>query len=202
MTIGQNQETQQDNPLGETPGGEKGTTPEGTPKTLEEQVAHIKEAAFAEVGRYRVESEKAVKAANAALDRLNRYIKTQEEAEDERYRDDPDKLTELRKERKDRDRATELDKKEQELNEREKGLKPSEEKATEDKAKEVATKYEVDVKTLIKFTDGSPEAMEELAQSLSRKDRRQALKLDSSRTIGGMDWRGLSADEKIRRSIK
>lgn len=191
-------ETQQDN-LNETPEGESGTTPK-QPKTLEEQVAHIKEVAFAEVGRYRVETEKATKAAIAAEERLNKFIKEQEEAELEQYQDEPTKLTEIRRRQRERERDAELDKVKQELREsKERVIEAEREKSEstkEQNAREIAARLNIDPKLLAKLaklTDGSLEAIEDIAKDLPRKSETATLKPDSSRTIGGS-----ASFEKIR----
>ena len=184
MTTGQNQKTQQDNPPVETLEEGKGT-PEKEPKTLEEQVAHIKEAAFAEVGRYRVETEKAVKAAEAAGKRLDKFIKEQEEAEEARYQDEPDKLTEFRSRRKGREREAELAEREQKLSDREAEINKAK---SEQNISEVATRLNVNPKLLAKLakdTDGSIEAIEAEAQDLPRLSETTPLKVDSGKTIGG-----------------
>lgn len=190
--------TKQDNPLAETPAEEKGTTPEKEPETLAEQVAHIKEAAFAEVGRYRVATEAATRAAgsaqrqaNAAEERLNKFIKKTEEAELEANRDNPDVLSRIRARQGEREQETELAKLKQELEEEKAKTVEAQEaeaKSTQERnAREIATRLNVDAKTLIKFTDGSTEAMEELAKSLPKKGETTTLTPDSGTTIGGKE---------------
>jgi len=189
-------ETPQDNPTKETPSGDKGTTPDKEPETLEEQVKHIKEAAFAEVGRYRVATEKATKAAetarkaaDAAEVRLNKFIKDQEEVELEAARDDSDALTKIRARQRERGAESKLEKLEQELDEeREKSKEAQEVSAKytkEQNAREIATRLNVDFESLVKFTDGSAEAMEDLARILPKKGEETTLKPDSGKTIGG-----------------
>ena len=61
--------------------------------------------------------------------------------------------------------------------------KISAESTKERNAREIASKYEVNIETL-KLTDGSVEAMEALAKQLSGKEIK-TLKPDSSKTGGG-----------------
>jgi len=55
----------------------------------------------------------------------------------------------------------------------------------EQNALEIANRFGVDAKSLVKFTDGSPEAMEELAKALPKKEETKTLTPDSGKTIGG-----------------
>ena len=205
--VDETKETQQDNPVVETPEGEKGTTPEETPETLAEQVAHIKETALAEVGRYRVATDKAVKAAGAAEARLTQFIKGQEEAELVAAGDDTEKQTTIRERQGRRTAESELVKVRSELDEEKAKTTEVEEKEAEHtkerNAREVATRLQVNAKTLLKFTDGSVGAMEELARDLPKKGEAKTLTPDSGKTTGGAkDFSGLSPDEKIKWALE
>lgn len=209
--------TQQDNPPVETPEGDKGTTPEKEPETLEEQVAHIKETAFAEVGRYRVATEKAAKAAetakkaaDAAEVRLNKFIRESEEAELEAARDDSDRLTSIRARQRTREQEAELAKVRQELSDKEEELTQitarEAESTKEQTAREIASRLNVDPKLLAKLaklTDGSTEAIEAEAQGLPNLgEPKSPLKPDSSKTIGGgtgltiEKYKGMSSEQR------
>ncbi len=78
------------------------------------------------------------------------------------------------------DTKSELGKREEELTDTRKVVAES---TKERNAREIASKYEVNIETL-KLTDGSVEAMEALAKQLSGKDIK-TLKPDSSKTGGG-----------------
>jgi len=85
---------------------------------------------------------------------------------------------------------TKLGKRDEELTD---ARKVAAESTKERNAREIASKYEVDSKTLL-LTDGSVEAMEALAKTLSGKTA-TTLKPDSGKTIGG----GLSDEAFIKR---
>lgn len=186
-----------------TPVEEKEITPEETPKTLEEQVAHIREVALAEVGRSRAETERAVKAANAAHERLTKYIKEQEDALEEQYKDEPNQLTKIQNRRRERDLQAELDEREKKLSEREDKANKAEK---ERNISQVATRLTVDTKLLAKLakdTDGSIEAIEAEAQNLPKLVVTTPLRRDSGRTIGGGDdLSKLPDEERLTRALE
>lgn len=135
-----------------------------------------------------------------------KWLREQDEKDQEEARDDPTKLTALQARREHRTKDAELAKRERDVSEREEKLKPTQEAATKaeirKEAEKVATKHTVDVETLIKFTDGSPEAMEDLAQALPKMgEKKPPLTSDSGKTIGGQDWRELSSDDKVRKGL-
>jgi len=184
-----------------TSGDTKGTS-EKEPETFtKEQVEEAerkgKSDALSEIGRYKTSAENAIKAAKAAGERLDRMLKEQEDAELEAARDEPDKLTGIRARQAQRQRDTDLEERERKLKESEdehaEALKGVVESTKEQNAREIATRLNVDFEPLVKFTDGSTEAMEELAKSLPKKGEGTALKPDSGKTIGGgKDLSGMS----------
>ena len=187
-------EGRKDNPKKETLGEPKGTSvkePETfTMEQVKEREGKIRSDFASDLGRietYKTAAENARKSAEAAEERLNQRIKDQEEAELEAAQDNTSELTRIRAKQTQRVKDAELDKRERELNEKEEELKGVREKEVEStkerNAREVATKHDVDVETLIKFTDGSLLAMEDLAQALPKKGA--PLIVDSSKTIGG-----------------
>lgn len=162
-----------------------------TKEQVEEQVRKARSDALAETGRLRVESEKAVKLATAAQERLNRMLKAQEEQELESHKDDPEALRRIRAEQKARDLESELEKERStrtELEERQKLIDASVVESTKERnAREIATRLGVDANKLIKlakYTDGKVESIEEIAKELP-KTTNQKLRVDSGGTIGG-----------------
>ena len=179
----------QDNPSAEqedTSGKEPETF---TREQVEEEKRKAKSDALADIGRIKKSADTAIKAVQAAEERINRMLKEQEEAELETARDEPDKLTVIRERHARREAETKLAQIEQELEEeRAKTAEAQEAEAESTKernAREIASRLGVDAKTLMKFTDGSTEAMEELARVLPGKGETTTLKPDSGKTIGG-----------------
>jgi len=124
-----------------------------------------------------------------AEERLSQWQKEREEEELQRAEGDSDAVTRIKARQKERERQAELAKREAELKEREEKVKEVSAQVQEfertQKAAEIAVKHGVDFNTLVKFTDGSPEAMEELAQRLARKGEVPPIKPDSGKTVGG-----------------
>lgn len=172
-------------------------TSEKEPETFsKEQVEEAerkgKSDALAEIGRYKTSAENAIKAAKAAGERIDRMLKEQEESELEAVRDEPDKLTQIRARQTQRQQKSDLDERERKLKESEdehaEALKAVVESTKEQSAREIATRLNVEAKTLVKlakFTDGSLEAMEDLAKDLPKKGEAKTLTPDSGKTIGG-----------------
>jgi len=196
--MGEIDETRQDN----TSVVDKETTSKEPVTFNEEQVKERERKATsdvsAELGRVRKLNEGLIKSSQAIQDRLNRRDKEDEERELETHRDDPAEIRRIRAEQETRRVKSELVEKEQELD----TLKAKTAEAQEAEAKhtkernarEIASRLGVNAKTLIKFTDGSVEAMEDLAKSLNPST---LLSPDSSKTTGS----GLS-DEKIREAYR
>jgi len=99
------------------------------------------------------------------------------------------------------DTKTELGKRDEELTDARKVVAES---TKERNAREIASKYEVNLETL-KLTDGSVEAMEALAKQLTGKEIK-TLKVDSSKTTTGSgpltveQVRNMSPEERAERS--
>ncbi len=113
-----------------------------------------------------------------------------DEADREAVKEDPAALKSVQERQRQARKATELTERTQELDAKEAKQKEKLEKADKIEAKarasEIATKHNVDAESLTKFTDGSREAMEELAQKLpTLGEKKKPLKTDSSTTEGG-----------------
>jgi hypothetical protein len=182
-----------------------------TPQTIsveehEKALRDAKSAALADVGRLRAESEKAIKAATAANERLNALMKEREEAELATVRDDPEKLTAFQTRQRARQLESDLATRDTELNDLKARLAVFESREAESqkltKAQEIAGKLNVDpvrLTNLAKFTNGSPEAIEEIAKALPRADGKvggdgKSFKADSNASIGGgASWEAVRA---------
>ncbi len=194
--------------IGDTSGGDKGTS-EKTPETFtREDIDKVSQKAVSDAlskaGRTATAFEKREVAVKTSEERVAQERKDRDQAELDAARGDHEALSAIEQRHKYRETKSELAKVKQELEgEREKTKEASAQAGEIDrtvKAAEIAAKHDVDLGTLIKFTDGSPEAMEELAKALPKKGgAKTPIKLDSGRTIGGEDWHALSPDEKIRR---
>lgn len=173
-------------------------TSEKEPETFtQEQVKELerkaKSDALADINRYKTESTKAIKAAQAAEARIDRMLKDQEESELEDARDDADKLSGIRDRQAKRRAESELAQVKQELSEKDEQIKQYGDKEAEStkelNAREIATRLNVDANRLAKlakFTDGSTEAIEEIAKELPKKgEPKSPLKPDSGKTTGG-----------------
>jgi len=170
---------------GVTPGsGDTGTS-------LEQQIRAAelkgKSDALADVNRTLTESTKARKAAEAAEQRVTQMLKDYEET----IRDDPDKLNELRGRQAKTKADTELATVTQELGEARQRLSQADAEKAEtikqQKAREIAGRLNVDAGNLIKlakFTDGTPEAIEDIAKSLPKIVPENPLSPDSNRGSG------------------
>jgi len=181
-----------ENKQGVTTSAETKETSEKEPETFTMEQAEERERkatsdVSAEMGRVKKLNADLIKSSQAIQDRLEKREREEDERERARYRDEPDKLDAVDERIKRRTLESELAKKEQELEEergKTKEVEEAEVKSTKERnAREIASKYEVDLETL-KLTDGSVEAMEALAKTLSGKGIK-TLKPDGSKTSGG-----------------
>ncbi len=163
-----------------------------TKEQRDEDVRKAKSDALAEVGRHKKAAEDAIKALKATNTRIDQMLKDQEDAELEDAKGDTEKLSAV-KERQGRRRAeAELAKVTQERDEKDEKIKQQDEKEAEStkerNAREIASRLDVDANRLAKlakFTDGSTEAIEEIANDLPKKGEAKTLKVDSGKTTGG-----------------
>ncbi len=130
-----------------------------------------------------------------------RWQNERDEADREVLKADPEALKSLDERIRQRNEATKLASKGKELDERElKNTEAQKEVAQSTKernAREIATRLNVDSEPLLKFTDGSKEAMEELAQKLPKNETKPPLKTDPGVPIGGGQMPE-SAKDKMR----
>jgi hypothetical protein len=158
----------------------------------EKQLRDARTAVMADVGRQKKAAEDAMRTAQAAQERLNKLLKDQEQAELEAAKDNPEKLSALQERQKRRQIESELETARTELNDKNTRLTQYEsreaESARETKAREIAARLSVDATelvTLSKYTNGTPEAIEEIAKRLPKGQTRPPLKPDSNTHIGG-----------------
>ena len=191
MELDETKETQDESSEStETTSGENEET--FTKGQLEEAGRKGKSDALAEVGRLKKATENAIKAAQAAETRVDQMIKDQEDAELKSAAGDEERMSAI-KERSLRRKAesdltqlkSELDTKNEELDT---ANAEKAENTKERNARDAASRLGVDSKMLVKlakFTDGSTEAIEDVAKELPKKDGGKSLKVDSGKTTGG-----------------
>ena len=184
--------TQDDKTSEDTKGTSEKEPETFTKEQRDEDVRKAKSDALAEVGRLKKSADDAIKAVKATEARIEKMLKDQEDGELEDARDNAEKLTAIRERQGKRRAEAELAKVQQELDENKERIKLLDEKEVEStkerNAREVASRLEVDAKRLVKlakFTDGSPEAIEEIAKELPTKEEKTPLKVDSGKTTGG-----------------
>ena len=172
--------------------GQQGTS-EQTQTFTEEQVLererNARSDALAEAGRLRVANEAAIKVAQKAQERVDRMIRDQDDAELEAHKDEPERISAIRERQQRRIVESKLADTESELEVERVKTKEAQEVGVkhtkEQNAREVASRLNVNVQTLLKFTDGSKGAMEELAKSLPKVVVKEPLTPDSGKTTGG-----------------
>ena len=136
------------------------------------------------------DEKKAVAATLAELKKeREEWQKEQDRKELEAADGDPDGTKAIQRRQAARIDKAELARLRKEAEEREGQSKEDREKLAkltkEQNAREVATRFNVNPESLIKFTDGSVEAMEDLAKELPKIGGKQPLKSDSGATVGG-----------------
>ena len=160
-----------------------------TQEDVDKAVRDARSAALADVGRFQKESANAMKAALGAQERVNQMVKEEEARELEEARGDPDRLSIVQERQKRRAIESELGKVRLELQEKDTVLQHLQSETTETQrsrlVEQTANRFRVDVARLAKlarYTDGSIEAIEDLAKELTAKP---VLIPDSGGAIGG-----------------
>lgn len=143
----------------------------------------------------------ATKIKETAVGEQSRVRKEKDEREMEAAKDQPQVLDQIQKRQKLQVRETELSERELKLKDGEKARQEALDELAgakrEKNALEVAIKHGVPFEKLLKFTDGSIEQMEELAQSLPKQGGQKAsLKADSGKTVGAGE---LNEEEKLKK---
>lgn len=167
-------------------------TPTFTQEQVDKMVRDARTSVMADIGRQRAEAEKALKAATAAQERLSKLEAERMEAELEAAKDQPDKIRLIRESQRRKALESKLEQAETELNEHKVRLTELTQKETESRksqiSREIATRLNVDPGTLAKlakFTDGTAEAIEDIANNLPKLNTMNTFKPDSNRTSGG-----------------
>ena len=204
MTEDEIKEVKQDSPpeVGQTSKDKTEITSQKEPETLtKEQAEKLKNDALAAAGRTdKLLAEKQVQI-DKVLEELRQQQKDMAEAnekarresferEKEANRDNPEMLKAIEARQKLTEAEAKLAKAEQKLADKDAETKPQLEKLArhtkEQNAREVATKHGVSSEALEKFTDGSLEAMEDLAKQLPKvSTEEQVVKPDSYIVSGG-----------------
>jgi len=193
---------------GVTPGADKAGTPqtmsrEEHEKAVQKAVLDARSAVLADVGRVRKEAADALARAQSATERLARMEKEREEAELAAARDDPEKLTAVQERQRRRQTEADLEVARTELSTHKTRLAEYETREAEatkmTRAQEIAARLNVDparLTKLVKLTDGSPEAIEEVAKELPKVEdgKKPGFKPDSNSTVGGgVGWQEVRA---------
>ena len=182
-------------------GGDEGSTSKEPQTFTEEQRDKAVQDALSAAGRdaksikeKSVEAEQILTNAKKTQEGIQaeqkRWQGDRDEAERETVKDDSEALKSLQERQRQRAKEAELARRAQELDakeERHKGKLEEADKVTKElSARDIASKYNIDAESLVKFTDGSEEAMEELAQQLPKKGTpKLPLKTDAGTTAGG-----------------
>jgi len=161
-----------------------------TGEQVKEAERKAKSDALAELGRLKKANESLVNINKKTQERIVQIIQSQEDEELARAGGDEEKLSAIKERQARRKVESELVQTKSELEgEKAKTAEAQEAEAEHTKernAREVATRLGVNAKTLMKFTDGSVEAMEDLAKDLPKKgEPKDPLKPDSGKTTGG-----------------
>ena len=149
----------------------------------------IRSDAAAEVGRATKAAETAAEQARKASERTNKYIEQSRVAELENKKDEPSALDIIRARHAKEELEDELAAKNAELDTTKQAMetiRTQTEEATRAKdAQEIATRFQVDVNDLL-LTDGSKEAMEKLAQKLTKVET-TPLRVDPGGGVGSSE---------------
>ena len=177
-----------------TLGQKKDATPNGsyTQEQVDKMILDAKTSVLADAGRYKTEAEKAMKAAEAASKRVDEFAKRQRDAELEQYKDQPAEIARIRAEDARQQAEAKLADYESQLNEAKQRAQTLETEKNNlskgETARQIAAKHNVSADLLAKmakFTDGSEQAIEEIAKDLP-KTQTTKMRPDSNRAIGGM----------------
>ncbi len=185
----------QDESSEDTRGTSEKETETFTQKQLDDARTQGKSDGLSESGRLRKAKEASDKIAERAIARMEKFEKQMEDDELSRAQGDEKKISAINERRIRRQAENDLATKNTELEDLTEKLKQAEDISgqytKEQNAREIATRLDVDQKKLVKlskYTDGSKEAIEELASELPKKGDTKTLKADSNKTIGGKDW--------------
>lgn len=179
---------------GVTPTPEVTETPKTfTKEEVEKQVRDARSAALADIGRLRKESETAMKAAQKAQERIDNLLKEQEAAELAAAEGNPEQLSAVQERQKRRRTEAELAKVQTELDTHKTRLQEIESEKetikTDQMIREIADKQNVSYDRLAslakRFKEVTPEAIEDLAQDLPKKQPPTSIKTDSNTSSSG-----------------
>ena len=148
--------------------------------------------ALSDIGRLQREATNAMKAAEAAQERVKKMLKEQEDFELQTAEGNTEQLSAVKERIQRRQIESELEDAQLKLNQRDEELseirKASQEVIKQSQARAIAERLGVDADRLIslsRFTDGSAEAMEGIAKELPKATRRPPVKTDLGGRGGG-----------------
>ncbi len=188
--------------VGATTSPEQQGTPQETPTYsqihVDKLLEKVKSDSLAELGRVRKAAEDAIKKTTESSNaRITQLIKEQEERELEAVKGNNDAITAIKERQARRKAEDELAKAREELSQKDSRLSElstkEQETAREKRISEIAVRLKVDkakLANLSKFTDGSAEAIESLAQEMPKANAQSpnpqnSLKPDNSEAAGG-----------------
>jgi len=174
-------------------------TSQEPPRFSQEQVDKlmdkVRSDSLSELGRVRKSAEEAIKKATTEATRVYRELIKQREAEElEAVREEPDKAAVIRERQARRQTQSELTEAQTELKEANTRLQELSARDVETNrertTREVSERLKVDparLAKLVKFTDGSAEAIEEIAKEMPKliTTPKNPLRPDSNDTVGG-----------------
>ena len=171
--------------------GTSGQEPETFTKEDMEAVRTSNSNALADVGRLKKTVESNQRIAKEATGRLNQMVKDWEDAELKTAGGDTEQVNAIKERQLRRRTESKLAEVELELGEKADELKLANaekvESTKERNAREIASRLGVNANLLAKLaksTDGSTEAIEEIAKELPKKGETKSLKVDSGKTSG------------------
>jgi hypothetical protein len=164
-------------------------------KKYEKLLEKVRSDSLAELGRVRKAAEDAIrKATESSNSQIAKLIKEQEDRELEAVKGNPDASTAIKERQTRRQRETELTKAQEELNEAKNRLQELSNKdkdtVKERTTREIAERLKIDPVKLadkVKFTDGSAEAIEAIAEMMPKlsPQPRNNFRPDSNEAAGG-----------------
>lgn len=185
----------QDSQQVETSEQQQGTSKNYSQEHVDKLLEKLRSDSLAELGRVRKAAEDAIrKNTESSNTRLNQLIKEQEERELQLAQGNNDALAVIKEKQARRKLEDELAKAREELNLKDSKLSElstkDQETAKEKRISEIASRLKVDTKKLMnlsKFTDGSAEAIESIANELPKIVQQPAnsYKPDNNQTSGG-----------------
>lgn len=164
-------------------------------KQVDSLMEKVRSDSLAELGRVRKAAEEAIKKSTEAANKnFQAILKQREDEELAAAKDEPDKQVAIRERQQRRQKEAELAQAQEELNESKARLQELSQKTTEftrdQISNDIAKRLKVDpvkLAKLVKFTDGSAQAIEEIASEMPKltPPPQNNFRPDSNETTGG-----------------